>query len=136
MSGETRLPLLLRSMNPRLDPGSYGFYDFESDEQAGELVGEALGLFREDESITLILPSSIALSAGLPEVPAWARITLTVHSSLMAVGLLAAVTRTLADAGIPINAVSAVHHDHLFVPWDRRHQALAVLEALSQKGER
>ena len=39
-------------------------------------------------------------------------ITLTVRSSLEAVGLLAAITARLADAGISVNAVSAFHHDH------------------------
>ena len=43
-------------------------------------------------------------------------ITLDVHSSLESVGFLAAVSARLAAAGIPCNAVSAFHHDHLFVP--------------------
>jgi hypothetical protein len=55
-----------------------------------------------------------------------------VRSSLAAVGFLAAVTRALAGAGISANPVSGFHHDHLFVPWDRREEALAVLEALTR----
>jgi uncharacterized protein len=56
---------------------------------------------------------------------------LTVHSSLNAVGFLAAVTTQLAEAGISLNAVSAFYHDHLFVPHDRADEALALLQNMS-----
>ncbi|MEY9903549.1 hypothetical protein ABIA44_007723 [Bradyrhizobium sp. USDA 329] len=59
-------------------------------------------------------------------------ITLTVHSALDAVGLLAAITARLAEAGISVNAVSAFHHDHLFVPADRADEAMAVLREMSK----
>jgi hypothetical protein len=42
------------------------------------------------------------------------------------------VTHALADAGIPANPVSGFHHDHVFVPYEERHRALAVLEALAR----
>jgi hypothetical protein len=57
-------------------------------------------------------------------------ITLAVHSALGAVGFLAAVTTRLSKAGISVNAVSAFHHDHLFVPTDRAEQALKILKTL------
>jgi hypothetical protein len=50
---------------------------------------------------------------------------LTVHSSLEAVGFLAAITARLAETGISVNVVSAFYHDHLFVPHDRADEALA-----------
>jgi len=56
---------------------------------------------------------------------------LTVHSSLAAVGLLAAVTAALAARGISVNPVSAFHHDHLFVPVTQAEAALETLRALS-----
>jgi hypothetical protein len=28
--------------------------------------------------------------------------------------------------------IAAFHHDHVFVPWDRRDQAMAALRALSE----
>jgi hypothetical protein len=58
-------------------------------------------------------------------------ITLTVHSSLEAVGFLAAVTVPLAEAGISVNAVSAFHHDHLFVPVERAEDAQLLLQRLA-----
>jgi hypothetical protein len=32
--------------------------------------------------------------------------------------------------------VAGLHHDYLFVPWDRREQALKVLERLSTDASR
>ena len=58
-------------------------------------------------------------------------ITLNIHSSLEAVGFLAAVLPRLATAGISVNAVSAFYHDHLFVPIDRAQEALEILEAMA-----
>ena len=84
--------------------------------------------FDEAEGQTLVLLESQALGAGLPFTFPCRQITLTVHSALDAVGFLAALTAALADAGIPANAVSAFHHDHLFVPVDRADEAIAVLE--------
>jgi hypothetical protein len=84
-------------------------------------LGNAFALIREDEGVTVIRPGQ-----------GWARITLGVHSSLAAVGLTARVASALAQREISANMVAAFHHDHVFVPWDRRAEALAVLRALSQ----
>jgi len=56
-----------------------------------------------------------------------------VHSSLEAVGMTAALAKALTEAGISANVVAAYHHDHIFVPWARRHDALAALEALARR---
>jgi hypothetical protein len=99
-----------------LDPTEYGF------ESAAEATaaGDVFALIREAEGVTLIRPGT-----------GWARITLTIHSSLEAVGLTAAVAGALADCGIGANLIAAVHHDHVFVPWSRRDEAMAVLRMLS-----
>ena len=117
MSGETDLGLLLASLTPILDPIEYGF------ETAAEArtLGDAFALIREDEGVTVIRPGK-----------GWARITLGVHSSLAAVGLTARVAAALADVGISANMVAAFHHDHVFVPWDRREEAVAILRGLSE----
>lgn len=59
---------------------------------------------------------------------AW--ITLTVHSDLAAVGLTAAFSRVLAEAGISCNVVAGVRHDHIFVPVERAADAMAALRRL------
>ncbi|WP_414640799.1 ACT domain-containing protein [Archangium sp.] len=59
-------------------------------------------------------------------------LTLSVHSSLEAVGFLAAVTTRLAARGISVNPVSAYFHDHLFVPSARATESLALLAGLAR----
>ena len=92
-------------------------------------------MFREVEGVTLILTEAQAHDAGLTAAALWACITLTVHSSLAAVGLIAAVATKLAASGISVNPVAGYYHDHLFVPWDRREDALRLLGEL-QVGDR
>jgi hypothetical protein len=58
-------------------------------------------------------------------------ITLNIHSSLDAVGFLAAITARLASAGMGVNSVSAYFHDHLFVPAVRADEAMAILDGLA-----
>ena len=66
-------------------------------------------------------------------------ITLTVHSSLEAVGLTAAFSAALTGAGISANVVAGYYHDHIFVPERDADRAIETLQALSraarEKGE-
>ena len=91
---------------------------------------------REAEGWTAVVPQARAAAAGLGYEGVYRRITLTVHSSLEAVGMLAAVARALADAGVACNAVSGRYHDHLFVPAARAEDALAALQRLGAEGVR
>lgn len=111
---------MLAGMAPVLDARRWDFGLIAGDTPAG-----AFALIREDEGLTAI----IADADG-----AFARITLMVHSALDGVGLTAAVATALAAAGIACNVVAGFHHDHLFVPWERREEALALLQRLSQSG--
>jgi hypothetical protein len=86
--------------------------------------------FIEDEGLALILEQSQADAAGVPYDLTFAWITLRVHSALDGVGLTAAVSTALADAGISCNVVAATHHDHIFVPIADAQAALAALDAL------
>lgn len=119
---ETDLAVLLRSMEPVLHPEPYGFAVWE-----GALPFRPFATVAEAEGLTVVAPLAL-LGAGEP----WARISLTVQSDLAAVGLTAAFARALAAEGISCNVIAGVHHDHLFVQWDRRGDALAALEALSR----
>jgi hypothetical protein len=73
-----------------------------------------------------------AEAAGLKTVFPCRMITLNIHSSLEAVGFLAALLPALAAEGMGINPVSGFFHDHLFVPADRARDALRVLQALAR----
>jgi hypothetical protein len=107
----------LAGLAPVLDPVEYGFESVA----AVPPFGDAFALIREAEGVTLIRPGK-----------GWARITLQVHSSLAAVGLTARVAESLAERGISANMVAAFHHDHVFVPWAQRDEALIILENLSK----
>jgi uncharacterized protein len=114
---------MIAGMAPDLDPRRWAFVAVTPD-RAPELLGAALGTFREAEGVTAIVPAELAEGA-----PVFARIVLTVHSDLEGVGLTAAVATALAEAGIACNVVAALHHDHLFVPVDRAQEALAILQS-------
>jgi uncharacterized protein len=87
-------------------------------------------IFREREGDTLILLEEEARAAGLSSAFRSRMITLNIHSSLDAVGFLAAITARLAAVGMSVNPVSAYFHDHLFVPADRADDAVNILQAL------
>lgn len=59
-------------------------------------------------------------------------ITLSVHSSLDAVGLTAAVARQLATGGISCSVVAGYFHDRLFVPIDKADLAVNLLRDLTK----
>ena len=120
---------MIAAMAPRLDVQSWRFA-IVSPELASQLLGGAIGTFREEEGVTAIVPSALADQLGI-EGPDFARITLMVHSDLEGVGLTAAVSGALADAGIACNMVAAFHHDHAFVPAARGEEALSMLRGLA-----
>lgn len=130
MTGERNLTALLRHMKPELRPGIFVFCTIPTSEPIPAALNPLL-TFREEEGITLVILREEAEAAGLRYAFLARLITLTVHSALDAVGLLAAITARLAEAGISVNAVSAFHHDHLFVSADRADEAMAILQEMS-----
>jgi len=131
MTGEKELQKLLATMKPKLQAGEYVFATVSPGEFS-QLDIRPIGWFREAEGITLIVDRGVAEQTGLPCTFVLRMITLTVHSSLEAVGFLAVITRVLADAGISVNPVSAYYHDHLFVPVDKAQRAMQLLTTLAQ----
>jgi hypothetical protein len=117
---------LLRRMQPILHPLPHGFALAE----AGR-VAAPFALIAEDEGTTVIAPTAALQAAGIAVADPMARISLTVHSALTAVGLTAAMAGALAARGISANVVAGFHHDHVFVPWADRHAAMQVLAGLA-----
>lgn len=130
MTVERDLTVLLGNMKPEMRQGTFVFCTISPNEPVPATVTPLL-TFREQEGTTLVIVLEEAEAAGLRYAFASRLITLTAHSALDAVGFLAAITARLAEAGISVNAVSAFHHDHLFVPADRADEAMAVLQELS-----
>jgi len=125
--GEKVLKHLLRSMEPVLHDAPYGYAVAPA-----ILPGlQPFAIVAEAEGMTIVADHAVLRGAGLA-ADTWARISLTVRSDLAAVGLTAAVATALTAAGISANVIAGYHHDHLFVPWDRRYDAMAALKALSR----
>lgn len=125
---------MLAGMEPVLDLRPYKFATLTSWKMLAALAGftsRRFALIAEKEGVTQIMPVTTAEKGFL-----FARITLQVHSALDGVGLTAAVSTALADAGIACNIIAGFHHDHLFVPWDRREEAAEILLDLSHVARR
>jgi len=132
MDGEKNLGILLASMKPEMSSESYVFSVFPRMSQ--ELLRlNPWAVIREEEGYTAILEEQAAPRMDAAGQGVFRRITLNIHSSLEAVGLTAAVSSVLADAGISANVVAGCFHDHIFVPRNRAAEALRRLEELSRE---
>ena len=127
----TETSAMIAQMDPVLDQTAYCFVTVTPD-LAPQVLGAALGTFREVEGVSAIIPQELAQTLELDE-PVFARIILRVHSDLAGIGLTAAVSGALAEAGIACNVVAAFHHDHLFVPAARATDALTRLRGLQAR---
>lgn len=112
-------------MRPVLNAGEYVFCTVKDPKVA---IGvEMLMQFKEQEAYTLIIKKELAdhLHLAYSFTASW--ISLTVHSSLEAVGLTAAFSAALSKEGISCNVVAAFYHDHIFVDKKDTEKAMQVL---------
>ena len=126
----TDLEAMLQTLTVSVQPDRYTFIDVPSG--AAPRVGNGVAaVISEAGSDTVVATIERAEHEGWPIdfVAAW--LTLDIHSALHAVGLTAAFSAALADAGIPCNVLAGFRHDHLLVPAEQRTDAVATLEALS-----
>jgi len=130
MSGITDLDELLRSMSPKLMESEFVFCTV-SGVLADYVDLNPVATFIESEGLTLVLEKSVAETAGLSFDGTYSQITLTVYSSLEAVGLTAAVASKLASKGISANVIAAYYHDHIFVQSSKAGAAVSALEEFS-----
>ncbi|MGF1909334.1 ACT domain-containing protein [Vibrio kasasachensis] len=130
MSGITDLDELLHSMSPKLVEAEFVFCTV-SGELKEYIELNPVATFVESEGLTLVIEKSVAERAGLYFEGSYSQITLTVHSSLEAVGLTAAVASKLASKGISANVIAAYYHDHVFVQTNKAEAAVSALEEFS-----
>lgn len=130
MSGTVELATLLATMEPELSEVEMVFCSFPGARVGDKLFLSPVGFFEEREGITLIARREDAERHGVRFHTVLKAITLTVHSSLEAVGLTAAVAGRLAQHGISANVVAAFYHDHIFVPAPDAERAVQVLRVL------
>ncbi|WP_394777144.1 ACT domain-containing protein [Flavobacterium sp.] len=129
MSGEKDLQQLLKSMKPEHNSGDYVFCKIDTLENVN--LNEIEMFFKEKEAITLILKKELADTLNLDYSVVMSWITLTIHSSLEAVGLTAAFSKSLSEHEISCNVVAAFYHDHIFVNKKDTEKAMKILNLFS-----
>jgi hypothetical protein len=129
MTGESNLDKLLKTMTPKLNAGAYVFCSI-LDVQVVDSK-DIIMIFKEEEGHTVIVKREIAdkLKFDYSFVAAW--ITLTVHSSLQAVGLTAAFSKALTDGNISCNVVAGYFHDHIFISQEDAERAMIILDGFA-----
>lgn len=137
MAGETELNILLKDMSPNLRDGEFVFLTFSGKDYKygdyGDL--EPICFFQEEEGITLVVPKEIAVDRNLSFEDVFKSVTLTIHSSLNAVGLTGAFATKLASDGISANVVAGYYHDHIFVPTKDSERAISSLQELARSAK-
>jgi len=131
MAGEKNLQKLISGMRPELDAQPYVFCTFEKASMADLAAHDPVGLFREAEGLTAILMPQAAEVLGQTGLPQFKRITLQIHSALEAVGLTAAFSTALGEAGISANVIAGYYHDHIFIAESDAEKAVQVLKDLA-----
>lgn len=131
MTAITDLDILLKSMSPELIQGDYVFCSVEGG-LADYVHLNPMATFREKEGLTLVLTKEVATQAQLSFDGVFSMITLSVHSSLEAVGLTAAFATKLGSYGISANVIAGYYHDHIFVQKHKADQAMSALREFSE----
>ncbi len=129
----TELQRILENLSPALSETKYVFCTLKGGKYGDMPQLKPIASYMEEEGLTLVLEESRARTASLPFEGTFCCITLRVKSSLMAVGLTAAISQALAEHGISANIIAAYHHDHIFVPSEDRKPALHTLRTLSER---
>ena len=128
--GETNLNIILKSIDPILNKGEYVFCTIENILRID--FSKIISFIKEENAYSIIIGKEYALQLSLPFSESFAWITLSVHSSLEAVGLTALFSRLLADNGLSCNVVAGYYHDHIFVLHPFAQQAMELLKGLAR----
>lgn len=128
MTGDTDLSKMLASLRieRRADPVTVVHLPAPVALEQG-----VMAVIEEEEGTTAVVAIAEAERRGWPVEFRAAWLTVTVHSSLEAVGLTASLADALTTRGIPCNVIAGYFHDHLLVPLDRAAEAVRSLEALA-----
>jgi hypothetical protein len=125
--GDTDLEQMLQTLRVERRPGIYTYVAVKVPTPGLRAAADAMVV--EGELTTLVVPIEAARRAGLPVTVEFAWSTLSVFSSLEAVGLTAAVAAALTREGIACNVLAGYHHDHLLVPASRAVDAVEALRS-------
>ena len=132
MTGENDLEKLLASMSPELSDGEYVFCTFQNAIYGDYAELEPIASAEETEGLTLIIPKHKADENNLTYESVFRCITLTIYSSLDAIGLTAAFSNKLTEHGISANVIAGYYHDHIFVQYEHAERAIDVLSEFAR----
>ncbi len=131
MAGETNLGKMLATLEPKLLDEEFVFCTFPQASYGDHSELQPIASFREAEGLTLVIPKQQADAHAIQYEGVFRCITLSVHSSLDAVGLTAVIATQLAEHNISANVIAATYHDHVFVQNGRAEDALISLKELT-----
>lgn len=131
--GELSSPTLLRTLRLSLHPDTFVFLTFPSADNAPPQTLFQQMTFQEAEGLTVITTLQSAKENHFNPTFPCRMITCDVHSSLEAVGFMAAISKRLTERGIGVNPVSGFFHDHLFVPEGKEVEAMVALQQLAKE---
>ena len=94
------------------------------------LTAPFFAIMRTDDELSLVLPDSIEMGSEQFE-PGWACFKVEGPLEFEVVGVLAGISSVLAEAGVPIFALSTFDTDYILV---KREQVRAAHEALTSAG--
>lgn len=132
--GETSLAALLSTLQLSLDPKTFVFLTFPPTQSPPPSLFIQMS-FQESEGLTIITTQESATSQNLEYTFPSKMITLNIHSSLEAVGFMAAISTQLTKYGIGVNPVSGFFHDHCFVPLGKEAEATKILSELAAEAK-
>lgn len=135
MSSQQTCSYLLANLDPVLSPDPWIFDHIAEGAPSNLNIATLFAFIQESEGSTLIRRVSAGTNALPMSQARFAKITLQVFSDLEAVGLTAAVAQALTDINMCANVVAAALHDHVFVPYERRFEAIDCLKALSASAQ-
>ncbi|KAK5112024.1 hypothetical protein LTR62_004558 [Meristemomyces frigidus] len=136
--GGMDLKSLIHSMNPTLNQEPFVWITLaRTDPRLAPFLSQKLQhvevLVQESEGYTFVVTKTLADQENYEYVFPCRRITLNVHSSLEAVGFMAAIATRLARIGTGSNPVSGYHHDHLFVAVGKEDVVMGELRKMAEE---
>jgi hypothetical protein len=132
MADSTREQVFLKSLRITCDNVPYSFasvkqiptHDYE----------DILGIFKEDEGITVIASIEYFETNNIPYTDTYAKLSVVAGTSPELVRLTPMLAEILDEQNIPANIIASYFHDHIFVPYNERRRAVDVLQALMEIG--